>query len=266
MATLDLRAAATPATLFDLNVTRYGVPTSLLLDARDAAWLLVGTSRGRLALYDRRSTLPLWTRVHPLAAPLRRLRAYHGDALRSRNGAPAALYACADGVVEALELSTGRVVLALAPNGPLPPARIVGTLKIDSGERLGSAAVAFESSESTAAFASFDDHVITSDAAFGLDVWSVRAPLVHSRTAVRGSTTAAAVCQTRFLQAGPHTYYKEVVEIAQPANPHNRSNPHSPQTPVGNQHHDLIGDVAVIGGSSGLLVTAARDGVIKVWK
>jgi hypothetical protein len=71
--TVDLRAAAVGATTFALP-TRNGTPTSLLIDARDAAWQLVGTSRGRLVLYDRRSALPLWTRVHPLNAPLRRLR------------------------------------------------------------------------------------------------------------------------------------------------------------------------------------------------
>jgi WD40 repeat protein len=261
--TVDLRAK-TAAQTFALP-TRNGTPTSLLIDARDAAWQLVGTSRGRLVLYDRRSALPLWTRVHPLNAPLRRLRLHSGDALRGRNGAPAVIYSCADGIVEAVELSNGRVVLALAPNGSLAPERVIGTLPPagHAGSASVSVATAAIDVERDSAFASYGDSVVTSDDSYGLNVWNVRAPLQNSRALGSGGNVNAIA--VRFMQAGPHTFYRESQSVSQPANPHSRANPNSPLVPPSVQHHDMVTDIAVLGGTR-MLISGSRDGVIKVWK
>jgi serine/threonine protein kinase/WD40 repeat protein len=267
--TVDLRVSSgslsSSTTTFALP-TRHGTPTSLLFDARDAAWQLVGTSRGRLVLYDRRSALPLWTRAHPLGAPLRRLRLHPGDALRARNGAPAVVYSCADGIVEAVELSNGRVVLALAPNGSLAPERVIGTLPLvasSGGIAAAMPATAAIDAERDSAFASLGDALVTSDDTYGLVLWNVRTPLQSSRALGGGGGSPSTA--VRFMQAGPHTFYKESLSVAQPANPHSRANPNSPLVPPSVQHHDMITDLAVLG-SQRMLISGARDGVIKVWK
>jgi WD40 repeat protein len=267
--TVDLRVSSgslsSSTTTFALP-TRHGTPTSLLFDARDAAWQLVGTSRGRLVLYDRRSALPLWTRAHPLGAPLRRLRLHPGDALRARNGAPAVVYSCADGIVEAVELSNGRVVLALAPNGSLAPERVIGTLPLvasSGGIAAAMPATAAIDAERDSAFASLGDALVTSDDTYGLVLWNVRTPLQASRALGGGGGSPSTA--VRFMQAGPHTFYKESLSVAQPANPHSRANPNSPLVPPSVQHHDMITDLAVLG-SQRMLISGARDGVIKVWK
>jgi hypothetical protein len=114
---------------------------SILVDERDGAWLAAGTARGYLALYDLRHTAartPLATRAHASQAPLRRLAHCYAaggsgrdddlsamattgllsgaGATRTRAG-PAILYACADGIIEAADLASGRVPLALAHRG-----------------------------------------------------------------------------------------------------------------------------------------------------
>jgi hypothetical protein len=85
------------------------------------------------------------------------------------------MYSCADGIVEAVELSNGRVVLALAPNGSLAPERVIGTLPVVTrgGGAVATASVSVATAaidvERDSAFASYGDSVVTSDDSYGLN-------------------------------------------------------------------------------------------------
>lgn len=135
----DLRAphggSSASAALEFVGRAGLGSPSSLLVDTRDAAWLLCSTTRGYLVLYDLRVGVPLTVRAHSSNAPLSRLAHYYGPGGSGRDDeaslgtarrvrGPAVLYAASDGIIEACELGSGRVTLALSHAGLISPMRL----------------------------------------------------------------------------------------------------------------------------------------------
>jgi hypothetical protein len=74
------------------------------------------------------------------------------------------------------------------------------------------------------------------------------------------------------LQSGSKNFrvlHKHTERVEALRNPNNSNNPHSPLVPPSTQHTDVIADIQIVPHTqwaSQLVVSASRDGVVKVWK
>ncbi|XP_044311713.1 phosphoinositide 3-kinase regulatory subunit 4 isoform X2 [Varanus komodoensis] len=234
----DLRSSNNAWTLkHDL---RLGLITSFAVDIHQC-WLCIGTSSGTMACWDMRFQLPISSHSHPSRARIRRLLMH--------------------------PLSQSWVIAAVQGNNE------VSMWDMETGDRrftlwASSAPPLSESQPSLHSVhgiycspADGNPILLTAGSDMKIRFWDLAYP--ERSYIVAGSPSGSSVSYYRKIIEGT-----EVVQEVQnkpkmgPTDETPRRGPES--LPVG--HHDIITDIATFQTTQGFIITASRDGIVKVWK
>ncbi|XP_041040975.1 phosphoinositide 3-kinase regulatory subunit 4 [Carcharodon carcharias] len=238
----DLRSSTNAWTLkHDL---RLGLATSFAVDIHQC-WLCIGTSNGTMACWDMRFQLPISSHCHPARARIRRLLMH--------------------------PLCQSWVIAAVQGNNE------VSMWDMETGDRrftlwASSAPPLSEMQPSTHSVhgiycspADGNPLLLTAGSDMRIRFWDLAYP--ERSYIVAGGANDALHCPSV-------SYYRKIIEGTEVVQEiHNKQKAGSSEDvprrgpeslPVG--HHDIITDLAAFQTTQGFIVTASRDGIVKVWK
>ncbi|XP_013910839.1 PREDICTED: phosphoinositide 3-kinase regulatory subunit 4 [Thamnophis sirtalis] len=234
----DLRSCNNAWTLkHDL---RLGLITSFAVDIHQC-WLCIGTSSGTMACWDMRFQLPISSHSHPSRARIRRLLMHP----LSQSWVIAAVQGNNEVSMWDMETGDRRFTLWASSAPPLselqPSSHSVHGIYCSPADG--------------------NPILLTAGSDMKIRFWDLAYP--ERSYIVAGSSSSPSVSYYRKIIEGT-----EVVQEIQnkhrmgPTDETPRRGPES--LPVG--HHDIITDVATFQTTQGFIVTASRDGIVKVWK
>ncbi|KAM3822108.1 phosphoinositide 3-kinase regulatory subunit 4 isoform 2-T4 [Vipera latastei] len=234
----DLRSCNNAWTLkHDL---RLGLITSFAVDIHQC-WLCIGTSSGTMACWDMRFQLPISSHSHPSRARIRRLLMH--------------------------PLSQSWVIAAVQGNNE------VSMWDMETGDRrftlwASSAPPLSESQPSSHSVhgiycspADGNPILLTAGSDMKIRFWDLAYP--ERSYIVAGSSSSPSVSYYRKIIEG--TEVVQEIQNKHKMGPTDETPRRGPESlPIG--HHDIITDVATFQTTQGFIVTASRDGIVKVWK
>ncbi|XP_060637809.2 phosphoinositide 3-kinase regulatory subunit 4 [Anolis sagrei] len=234
----DLRSSNNAWTLkHDL---RLGLITSFAVDIHQC-WLCIGTSSGTMACWDMRFQLPISNHPHPSRARIRRLLMH--------------------------PLSQSWVIAAVQGNNE------VSMWDMETGDRrftlwASSAPPLSEMQPSPHSVhgiycspADGNPILLTAGSDMKIRFWDLAYP--ERSYIVAGSSGSPSVSYYRKIIEG--TEVVQEIQNKQKVGPSDETPRRGPESlPVG--HHDIITDIATFQTTQGFIVTASRDGIVKVWK
>ncbi|NXN92993.1 PI3R4 kinase, partial [Rhinopomastus cyanomelas] len=234
----DLRSSSNAWTLkHDLKL---GLITSFAVDIHQC-WLCIGTSNGTMACWDMRFQLPISSHSHPSKARIRRLLmhpVYQSWVIAAVQG---------NNEVSMWDMETGDRRFTLWASSAPPLSELQPSPHSIHGIYCSPA--------------SGNPILLTAGSDMKIRFWDLAYP--ERSYIVAGSSNCPSV-----------SYYKKIIEgtevVQEIQNKQKlgstdetpRKGPES--LPVG--HHDIITDIATFQTTQGFIVTASRDGIVKVWK
>uniref|UniRef100_A0A673UTU3 Phosphoinositide 3-kinase regulatory subunit 4 n=1 Tax=Suricata suricatta TaxID=37032 RepID=A0A673UTU3_SURSU len=234
----DLRSSSNAWTLkHDL---KSGLITSFAVDIHQC-WLCIGTSSGTMACWDMRFQLPISSHCHPFRARIRRLSMhplYQSWVIAAVQG---------NNEVSMWDMETGdRRFMLWACNAP----------PLSESQPVPHSVHGIYCSP-----ADGNPILLTAGSDMKIRFWDLAYP--ERSYIVAGSTSSSSVSYYRKIIEG--TEVVQEIQNKQKVGPSDDTPRRGPESlPVG--HHDIITDIATFQTTQGFIVTASRDGIVKVWK
>ncbi|XP_006038698.1 phosphoinositide 3-kinase regulatory subunit 4 isoform X2 [Alligator sinensis] len=234
----DLRSSSNAWTLkHDL---RLGLITSFAVDVHQC-WLCIGTSNGTMACWDMRFQLPISSHSHPSRARIRRLLMhplYQSWVIAAVQG---------NNEVSMWDMETGDRRFTLWASSAPPLSELQPSPHSVHGIYCSPAAG--------------NPILLTAGSDMKIRFWDLAYP--ERSYVVAGSANCPSVSYYRKIIEG--TEVVQEIQNKQKAGPTDETPRRGPESlPVG--HHDIITDIATFQTTQGFIVTASRDGIVKVWK
>uniref|UniRef100_A0A7M4EDW5 Phosphoinositide 3-kinase regulatory subunit 4 n=1 Tax=Crocodylus porosus TaxID=8502 RepID=A0A7M4EDW5_CROPO len=234
----DLRSSSNAWTLkHDLKL---GLITSFAVDVHQC-WLCIGTSNGTMACWDMRFQLPISSHSHPSRARIRRLLMhplYQSWVIAAVQG---------NNEVSMWDMETGDRRFTLWASSAPPLSELQPSPHSVHGIYCSPAAG--------------NPILLTAGSDMKIRFWDLAYP--ERSYVVAGSANCPSVSYYRKIIEG--TEVVQEIQNKQKAGPTDETPRRGPESlPVG--HHDIITDIATFQTTQGFIVTASRDGIVKVWK
>ncbi|XP_061050672.1 phosphoinositide 3-kinase regulatory subunit 4 isoform X4 [Eubalaena glacialis] len=234
----DLRSSNNAWTLrHDL---KSGLITSFAVDIHQC-WLCIGTSSGTMACWDMRFQLPISSHCHPSRARIRRLSMhplYQSWVIAAVQG---------NNEVSMWDMETGDRRFTLWASGAPPLSELQPSPHSVHGLYCSPA--------------DGNPILLTAGSDMKIRFWDLAYP--ERSYVIAGSTSSSSVSYYRKIIEG--TEVVQEIQNKQKVGPSDDAPRKGPESlPVG--HHDIITDVATFQTTQGFIVTASRDGIVKVWK
>ncbi|XP_026942405.1 phosphoinositide 3-kinase regulatory subunit 4 isoform X3 [Sagmatias obliquidens] len=234
----DLRSSSNAWTLrHDL---KSGLITSFAVDIHQC-WLCIGTSSGTMACWDMRFQLPISSHCHPSRARIRRLSMhplYQSWVIAAVQG---------NNEVSMWDMETGDRRFTLWASGAPPLSELQPSPHSVHGLYCSPA--------------DGNPILLTAGSDMKIRFWDLAYP--ERSYVIAGSTSSSSVSYYRKIIEG--TEVVQEIQNKQKVGPSDDAPRKGPESlPVG--HHDIITDVATFQTTQGFIVTASRDGIVKVWK
>ncbi|XP_077847567.1 phosphoinositide 3-kinase regulatory subunit 4 isoform X2 [Macaca mulatta] len=234
----DLRSSSNAWTLkHDL---KSGLITSFAVDIHQC-WLCIGTSSGTMACWDMRFQLPISSHCHPSRARIRRLSMhplYQSWVIAAVQG---------NNEVSMWDMETGDRRFTLWASSAPPLSELQSSPHSVHGIYCSPA--------------DGNPVLLTAGSDMKIRFWDLAYP--ERSYVVAGSTSSPSVSYYRKIIEG--TEVVQEIQNKQKVGPSDDTPRRGPESlPVG--HHDIITDVATFQTTQGFIVTASRDGIVKVWK
>ncbi|KAJ6666460.1 hypothetical protein lerEdw1_020183 [Lerista edwardsae] len=234
----DLRSSNNAWTLkHDL---RLGLITSFAVDIHQC-WLCIGTSSGTMACWDMRFQLPISSHSHPSRARIRRLLMHP----LSQSWVIAAVQG--NNEVSMWDMETGDRRFTLWASSAPPLSELQPSPHSVHGIYCSPA--------------DGNPILLTAGSDMKIRFWDLAYP--ERSYIVAGSSSCSSVSYYRKIIEG--TEVVQEIQNKQKIGPTDETPRRGPESlPVG--HHDIITDIATFQTTQGFIVTASRDGIVKVWK
>ncbi|NXG24902.1 PI3R4 kinase, partial [Grallaria varia] len=234
----DLRSSSNAWTLkHDLKL---GLITSFAVDIHQC-WLCIGTSNGTMACWDMRFQLPISSHSHPSKARIRRLLmhpVYQSWVIAAVQG---------NNEVSMWDMETGDRRFTLWASSAPPLSELQPSPHSIHGIYCSPAAG--------------NPILLTAGSDMKIRFWDLAYP--ERSYVVAGSSNCPSVSYYRKIIEG--TEVVQEIQNKQKLGPSDETPRKGPESlPVG--HHDIITDIATFQTTQGFIVTASRDGIVKVWK
>ncbi|NWI91189.1 PI3R4 kinase, partial [Pitta sordida] len=234
----DLRSSSNAWTLkHDLKL---GLITSFAVDIHQC-WLCIGTSNGTMACWDMRFQLPISSHSHPSKARIRRLLmhpVYQSWVIAAVQG---------NNEVSMWDMETGDRRFTLWASSAPPLSELQPSPHSIHGIYCSPA--------------SGNPILLTAGSDMKIRFWDLAYP--ERSYIVAGSSSCPSVSYYRKIIEG--TEVVQEIQNKQKLGPTDETPRKGPESlPVG--HHDIITDIATFQTTQGFIVTASRDGIVKVWK
>ncbi|XP_005041294.1 PREDICTED: phosphoinositide 3-kinase regulatory subunit 4 isoform X1 [Ficedula albicollis] len=234
----DLRSSSNAWTLkHDLKL---GLITSFAVDIHQC-WLCIGTSNGTMACWDMRFQLPISSHSHPSKARIRRLLmhpVYQSWVIAAVQG---------NNEVSMWDMETGDRRFTLWASSAPPLSELQPSPHSIHGIYCSPA--------------SGNPILLTAGSDMKIRFWDLAYP--ERSYVVAGSSNSPSVSYYRKIIEG--TEVVQEIQNKQKLGPTDETPRKGPESlPVG--HHDIITDIATFQTTQGFIVTASRDGIVKVWK
>ncbi|NXN09113.1 PI3R4 kinase, partial [Indicator maculatus] len=234
----DLRSSSNAWTLkHDLKL---GLITSFAVDIHQC-WLCIGTSNGTMACWDMRFQLPISSHSHPSKARIRRLLmhpVYQSWVIAAVQG---------NNEVSMWDMETGDRRFTLWASSAPPLSELQPSPNSIHGIYCSPA--------------SGNPILLTAGSDMKIRFWDLAYP--ERSYIVAGSSSCPSVSYYRKIIEG--TEVVQEIQNKQKLGPTDETPRKGPESlPVG--HHDIITDIATFQTTQGFIVTASRDGIVKVWK
>ncbi|NXV78451.1 PI3R4 kinase, partial [Atlantisia rogersi] len=234
----DLRSSSNAWTLkHDLKL---GLITSFAVDIHQC-WLCIGTSNGTMACWDMRFQLPISSHSHPSKARIRRLLMhplYQSWVIAAVQG---------NNEVSMWDMETGDRRFTLWASSAPPLSELQPSTHSIHGIYCSPA--------------SGNPILLTAGSDMKIRFWDLAYP--ERSYVVAGSSNCPSVSYYRKIIEG--TEVVQEIQNKQKQGPTDETPRKGPESlPVG--HHDIITDIATFQTTQGFIVTASRDGIVKVWK
>ncbi|KAM9647499.1 phosphoinositide 3-kinase regulatory subunit 4 [Morphnus guianensis] len=234
----DLRSSSNAWTLkHDLKL---GLITSFAVDIHQC-WLCIGTSNGTMACWDMRFQLPISSHSHPSKARIRRLLmhpVYQSWVIAAVQG---------NNEVSMWDMETGDRRFTLWASSAPPLSELQPSPHSIHGIYCSPA--------------SGNPILLTAGSDMKIRFWDLAYP--ERSYVVGGSPNCPSVSYYRKIIEG--TEVVQEIQNKQKLGPTDETPRKGPESlPVG--HHDIITDIATFQTTQGFIVTASRDGIVKVWK
>ncbi|NXG42875.1 PI3R4 kinase, partial [Psilopogon haemacephalus] len=234
----DLRSSSNAWTLkHDLKL---GLITSFAVDIHQC-WLCIGTSNGTMACWDMRFQLPISSHSHPSKARIRRLLmhpVYQSWVIAAVQG---------NNEVSMWDMETGDRRFTLWASSAPPLSELQPSPNSIHGIYCSPA--------------SGNPILLTAGSDMKIRFWDLAYP--ERSYIVAGSSNCPSVSYYRKIIEG--TEVVQEIQNKQKLGPTDETPRKGPESlPVG--HHDIITDIATFQTTQGFIVTASRDGIVKVWK
>uniref|UniRef100_A0A8V0YZZ0 Phosphoinositide 3-kinase regulatory subunit 4 n=1 Tax=Gallus gallus TaxID=9031 RepID=A0A8V0YZZ0_CHICK len=234
----DLRSNSNAWTLkHDLKL---GLITSFAVDIHQC-WLCIGTSNGTMACWDMRFQLPISSHSHPSKARIRRLLmhpVYQSWVIAAVQG---------NNEVSMWDMETGDRRFTLWASSAPPLSELQPSPNSIHGIYCSPA--------------SGNPILLTAGSDMKIRFWDLAYP--ERSYIVAGSSNCPSVSYYRKIIEG--TEVVQEIQNKQKMGPTDETPRKGPESlPVG--HHDIITDIATFQTTQGFIVTASRDGIVKVWK
>ncbi|XP_032486405.1 phosphoinositide 3-kinase regulatory subunit 4 isoform X4 [Phocoena sinus] len=234
----DFRSSSNAWTLrHDL---KSGLITSFAVDIHQC-WLCIGTSSGTMACWDMRFQLPISSHCHPSRARIRRLSMhplYQSWVIAAVQG---------NNEVSMWDMETGDRRFTLWASGAPPLSELQPSPHSVHGLYCSPA--------------DGNPILLTAGSDMKIRFWDLAYP--ERSYVIAGSTSSSSVSYYRKIIEG--TEVVQEIQNKQKVGPSDDAPRKGPESlPVG--HHDIITDVATFQTTQGFIVTASRDGIVKVWK
>ncbi|NXR15941.1 PI3R4 kinase, partial [Semnornis frantzii] len=234
----DLRSSSNAWTLkHDLKL---GLITSFAVDVHQC-WLCIGTSNGTMACWDMRFQLPISSHSHPSKARIRRLLmhpVYQSWVIAAVQG---------NNEVSMWDMETGDRRFTLWASSAPPLSELQPSPNSIHGIYCSPA--------------SGNPILLTAGSDMKIRFWDLAYP--ERSYIVAGSSNCPSVSYYRKIIEG--TEVVQEIQNKQKLGPTDETPRKGPESlPVG--HHDIITDIATFQTTQGFIVTASRDGIVKVWK
>ncbi|KAK9396455.1 phosphoinositide 3-kinase regulatory subunit 4 [Crotalus adamanteus] len=234
----DLRSCNNAWTLkHDL---RLGLITSFAVDIHQC-WLCIGTSSGTMACWDMRFQLPISSHSHPSRARIRRLLMHP----LSQSWVIAAVQGNNEVSMWDMETGDRRFTLWASSAPPLselqPSSHSVHGIYCSPADG--------------------NPILLTAGSDMKIRFWDLAYP--ERSYIVAGSSSSPSVSYYRKIIEG--TEVVQEIQNKHKMGPTDETPRRGPESlPIG--HHDIITDIATFQTTQGFIVTASRDGIVKVWK
>ncbi|XP_036999819.2 phosphoinositide 3-kinase regulatory subunit 4 isoform X2 [Artibeus jamaicensis] len=234
----DLRSSSNAWTLkHDL---KSGLITSFAVDIYQC-WLCIGTSSGTMACWDMRFQLPISSHCHPSRARIRRLSMhplYQSWVIAAVQG---------NNEVSMWDMETGDRRFTLWASSAPPLSELQPSPHSVHGIYCSPA--------------DGNPILLTAGSDMKIRFWDLVYP--ERSYVVAGSTSSPSVSYYRKIIEG--TEVVQEIQNKRKVGPSDDTPRRGPESlPV--RHHDIITDVATFQTTQGFIVTASRDGIVKVWK
>ncbi|XP_073079091.1 phosphoinositide 3-kinase regulatory subunit 4 isoform X4 [Manis javanica] len=217
-----------------------GLITSFAVDTHQC-WLCLGTSSGTMACWDMRFQLPISSHCHPSRARIRRLSMhplYQSWVIAAVQG---------NNEVSMWDMETGDRRFTLWASSAPPLSELQPSSHSVHGIYCSPA--------------DGNPILLTAGSDMKIRFWDLAYP--ERSYVVAGSTSSPSVSYYRKIIEG--TEVVQEIQNKQKVGPSDDTPRRGPESlPVG--HHDIITDVATFQTTQGFIVTASRDGIVKVWK
>ncbi|NXH19201.1 PI3R4 kinase, partial [Bucco capensis] len=234
----DLRSSSNAWTLkHDLKL---GLITSFAVDIHQC-WLCIGTSNGTMACWDMRFQLPISSHPHPSKARIRRLLmhpVYQSWVIAAVQG---------NNEVSMWDMETGDRRFTLWASSAPPLSELQPSPNSIHGIYCSPA--------------SGNPILLTAGSDMKIRFWDLAYP--ERSYVVAGSSSCPSVSYYRKIIEG--TEVVQEIQNKQKLGTTDEAPRKGPEClPIG--HHDIITDIATFQTTQGFIVTASRDGIVKVWK
>ncbi|XP_058513084.1 phosphoinositide 3-kinase regulatory subunit 4 isoform X3 [Ochotona princeps] len=234
----DLRSSSNAWTLkHDL---KSGLITSFAVDIHQC-WLCIGTSSGTMACWDMRFQLPISSHCHPSRARIRRLSMhplYQSWVIAAVQG---------NNEVSMWDMETGDRRFTLWASSAPPLSELQPSPHSVHGIYCSPA--------------DGNPILLTAGSDMKIRFWDLAYP--ERSYVVAGGTSSPSVSYYRKIIEG--TEVVQEIQSNQKVGQSDDTPRRGPESlPVG--HHDIITDIATFQSTQGFIVTASRDGIVKVWK
>ncbi|XP_029445209.1 phosphoinositide 3-kinase regulatory subunit 4 [Rhinatrema bivittatum] len=235
----DLRSSTNAWTLkHDL---RLGLITSFAVDIHQC-WLCIGTSNGTMACWDMRFQLPISSHSHPARARIRRLLMhplYQSWVIAAVQG---------NNEVSMWDMETGDRRFTLWASSAPPLSEMQPSPHSVHGIYCSPA--------------DGNPILLTAGSDMKIRFWDLAYP-ERSYIIAGSAINSPSVSYYRKIIEG--TEVVQEIQSKQKVGPTDDTPRRGPESlPVG--HHDIITDIATFQTTQGFIVTASRDGIVKVWK
>ncbi|KAI6074687.1 Non-specific serine/threonine protein kinase [Aix galericulata] len=219
---------------------KLGLITSFAVDIHQC-WLCIGTSNGTMACWDMRFQLPISSHSHPSKARIRRLLmhpVYQSWVIAAVQG---------NNEVSMWDMETGDRRFTLWASSAPPLSELQPSPHSIHGIYCSPA--------------SGNPILLTAGSDMKIRFWDLAYP--ERSYVVAGSSNCPSVSYYRKIIEG--TEVVQEIQNKQKMGPTDETPRKGPESlPVG--HHDIITDIATFQTTQGFIVTASRDGIVKVWK